>query len=401
MLGTISHPSSWLFGLLIQPLLIAGLMNHGVIEEHNLPAGLAADESAIATWSLETGSSGGFARFQIQFPAGIVAESIENAGASFTFENGRSKFIWIETAPEQTINLKMRLTATKDFHGGVITQWFSYISDGTRKDVEFEPHPISVTIQTDIKASESKENAKLTITRSWLSEGPDVGRVTLSVSGHEAGQFLRIEETFGLQCSAEPLEDFGASLRDVFDQSILFVWQQAPSTAFEVQYRVMGNTEVCWASIVGQASTVMDGAVQEMQIAALKPSSQDPVLDDVADHEAQPSTTAKPTKIADPKRKSPLNPIRFKVQVLASHQLVNAAFFVKKYQFTRPVIIEEHDEWIKYITGSFNEYKSARDARVEIRESHDLPGPFVTAYSGNRRITVQEALLTTKQNWIP
>jgi hypothetical protein len=401
MLGTTFHPSSWLFGLLIQPLLIAGLMNHGVIEEHNLPAGLAADESAIATWSLETGSSGGFARFQIQFPAGIVAESIENAGASFTFENGRSKFIWIETAPEQTINLKMRLTATEDFHGGVITQWFSYISDGTRKDVEFEPHPISVTTKTDIKASESKENTKLTITRSWLSEGPDVGRVTLSVSGHEAGQFLRIEETFGLQCSAEPLEDFGASLRDVFDQSILFVWQQAPSTAFEVQYRVMGNTEVCWASIVGQASTVMDGAVQEMQIAALKLSSQDPVLDDVADHEAQPSTTAKPTKIADPKRKSPLNPIRFKVQVLASHQLVNAAFFVKKYQFTRPVIIEEHDEWIKYITGSFNEYKSARDARVEIRESHDLPGPFVTAYSGNRRITVQEALLTTKQNWIP
>jgi hypothetical protein len=376
-------------------------MNHGVIEEHNLPAGLAADESAIATWSLETGSSGGFARFQIQFPAGIIAESIENAGASFTFENGRSKFIWIETAPEQTINLKMRLTATEDFHGGVITQWFSYISDGTRKDVEFEPHPISVTTKTDIKASESKENTKLTITRSWLSEGPDVGRVTLSVSGHEAGQFLRIEETFGLQCSAEPLEDFGASLRDVFDQSILFVWQQAPSTAFEVQYRVMGNTEICWASIVGQASTVMDGAVQEMQIAALKLSSQDPVLDDVADHEAQPSTTAKPTKIADPKRKSPLNPIRFKVQVLASHQLVNAAFFVKKYQFTRPVIIEEHDEWIKYITGSFNEYKSARDARVEIRESHDLPGPFVTAYSGNRRITVQEALLTTKQNWIP
>jgi hypothetical protein len=401
MLVTIFHPSSWLFGLLIQPLLIAGLMNHGVIEEHNLPAGLAADESAIATWSLETGSSGGFARFQIQFPAGIVAESIENAGASFTFENGRSKFIWIETAPEQTINLKMRLTATKDFRGGVITQWFSYISDGTREDVEFEPHPISVTIQTDIKASESKENAKLTITRSWLSEGPDVGRVTLSVSGHEAGQFLRIEETFGLQCSAEPLEDFGASLRDVFDQSILFVWQQAPSTSFEVQYRVMGNTEVCWASIIGHASTVMDGTVQEMQIAALEPSSQDPVLDDVADHEPQPSTNAKPIKIADPKRKSPLNPIRFKVQVLASHQLVNATFFVKKYQFTSPLIIEEHDEWIKYITGSFDEYKSARDARVEIRESHDLPGPFVTAYNGNRRITVQEALLTTKQNWIP
>ena len=148
MLGAIFHPSSWLFGLLIQPLLIAGLLNHGVVEEHNLPAGLSAGESATATWSLETGSSGGFARFQIQLPPGILAESIDNAGASFTFENGRSKFIWIETAPNQTINLKMRLTATDDFHGGMITQWFSYISDGTRKDVEFEPHHISVKNQT-------------------------------------------------------------------------------------------------------------------------------------------------------------------------------------------------------------------------------------------------------------
>ena len=80
---------------------------------------------------------------------------------------------------------------------------------------------------------------------------------------------------------------------------------------------------------------------------------------------------------------------------------MNAAHFVRQYNFTRPLIIEEHEEWIKYITGSFGEYKSARDARVDIKESHDLPGPFVTAYSGNRRITVQEALLTTQQNWIP
>ena len=401
MLGAIFHPSSLLFGLLIQPLLIAGLLNHGVVEEHNLPAGLSAGESATATWSLETGSSGGFARFQIQLPPGILAESIDNAGASFTFENGRSKFIWIETAPNQTINLKMRLTATDDFHGGMITQWFSYISDGTRKDVEFEPHHISVKNQTTTGSNEPDENTKLVITRSWISEGPDVGRVTLSISGHEPGQFLRIEETFSPQCSAEPLEDSGASLRDIFDQSILYVWQQAPSTPFKVQYRIMGNTEVCWSSIVGHASSVVDGAVKETHIAALESSSQDLVSHDAADHEAPSPATSKPAETTEPKISNAPDIIRFKVQVLASHQRVNAAHFVRQYNFTRPLIIEEHEEWIKYITGSFGEYKSARDARVDIKESHDLPGPFVTAYSGNRRITVQEALLTTQQNWIP
>ena len=402
MLGTPFLSSSWLFCLLMQPLVLSGLINHGVVEEHNLPAELAIGERAMATWSLETGSSGGFARFQVQFPPGIIAESLENAGASFTFENGRSKFIWIETAPDQTINLKMKLTATKDFHGGIITQWFSYISDGTRQDVEFEPHHVSVKNQSEPQANEPEVNTEFSIARTWFSEGPNLGRVTLSISGHEPGQFLKIEETIGPQCSAEPLEDSGASLRDVYDQSILYVWQQAPSSAFEVQYRVRGKSEDCWASIVGQASTVIDGAVQEIQIAALETPSENPDPENPGSDElVQLPRSPLPSKTTDSNGTSTGAPIRFKVQVLASHQRVNATFFAQQYQFTRPLVIEEHEEWIKYITGSFDAYKSARDARVEIRESHDLPGPFVTAYSGNRRITVQEALLISKQNWIP
>ena len=66
MLGTAFPPYTWLIGLLIQPLLIAGVINHGIVEEHDLPAELLTGETATATWSLETGSSGGFARFQVQ-----------------------------------------------------------------------------------------------------------------------------------------------------------------------------------------------------------------------------------------------------------------------------------------------------------------------------------------------
>jgi hypothetical protein len=38
---------------------------------------------------------------------------------------------------------------------------------------------------------------------------------------------------------------------------------------------------------------------------------------------------------------------------------------------------------------------------VRIAQAHQFPGPFVTAYLRNERITVQEALLLSKQNWIP
>jgi hypothetical protein len=48
----------------------------------------------------------------------------------------------------------------------------------------------------------------------------------------------------------------------------------------------------------------------------------------------------------------------------------------------------------------YTQYKDARDARVKITtESSKLPGPFVTAYNDGERITVQEALLISKQLW--
>ena len=61
--------------------------------------------------------------------------------------------------------------------------------------------------------------------------------------------------------------------------------------------------------------------------------------------------------------------------------------------------IENHEGWVKYTTGEFNEYKTARNKR-EALFKHKFPGPFVTAYNNGERITVQEALMTSKQDWV-
>lgn len=405
MLGTVFHPYFWLASLLIRPMIIAGILNHGIVEEHDLPAQMHVGQTALATWSLETGSSGGFARFQAQFPKGVVAESLEDSGASFSFENGRGKFIWVDTSPGETIFLKMRLTATSEFHGGTITQWFSYISDGTRKDIEFEPHHVSLEIlEGDVNSPSASPN-DFSIIRSWQADGPDVGKMTLSISGHEPGQFLKIEDVLLGQCKAEPLEDGEASLRDVFDQSILFVWQQSPEAPFEVSYRVMGDAEACSSTIRGKASTVIQGTVVELSIDALELTLDAVAPSDRMEVDLQPkkgSNQSQQDASANLQSPEPSHEeIRFKVQILASHQRVPASHFVQRYQFNKALMIVEHEEWIKYMTGSFTRYEAARDERVQIRANHDLPGPFVTAYSGESRITVQEALLTTQQNWIP
>ena len=73
---------------------------------------------------------------------------------------------------------------------------------------------------------------------------------------------------------------------------------------------------------------------------------------------------------------------------------------MKTYSFDEDYNIENHNGWIKYTTGKYTQYKDARDARVRITNaSSKLPGPFVTAYNDGERITVQEALLVSKQLW--
>ena len=92
--------------------------------------------------------------------------------------------------------------------------------------------------------------------------------------------------------------------------------------------------------------------------------------------------------------------ISYKVQILAAHRIVDKSYLKKKFSFEEEYNIEHHNGWVKYTTGNFTQYKDARDARVKItNDSSKLPGPFVTAYNDGERITVQEAILISKQLW--
>lgn len=94
------------------------------------------------------------------------------------------------------------------------------------------------------------------------------------------------------------------------------------------------------------------------------------------------------------------NGVSYKVQILAAHRVVNKTYFKQRHGFSEDFNIENHDGWVKYTTGKFGEYKRARDERERLKSDYNtLPGPFVTAYNNGDRITVQEALLISKQQW--
>ncbi len=94
---------------------------------------------------------------------------------------------------------------------------------------------------------------------------------------------------------------------------------------------------------------------------------------------------------------SPETGVSYKVQVGAGHQTIPSNWFAMKFNLTEDISTETHEGWIKYVVGSYAEYKAARDKRNTVRNK--VKRAFVTAYNSGKRITVQEALMISNQKW--
>jgi len=94
---------------------------------------------------------------------------------------------------------------------------------------------------------------------------------------------------------------------------------------------------------------------------------------------------------------NPENGVTYKVQVGAGHKTVASNYFAAKFNLQDNVSTINHEGWIKYLVGSFGEYKLARDKRNKVR--NNVKTAFVTAYNSGQRITVQEALMISNQKW--
>jgi hypothetical protein len=105
--------------------------------------------------------------------------------------------------------------------------------------------------------------------------------------------------------------------------------------------------------------------------------------------------TAQITSVPAPEAK-----VQYRVQIAAAKREVGQPYFIERHGMQETVTIDFHSTWYKYMIGSFGVYKEARDRRNEIwADDNKIDDAFVTAYNAGERISVQEALMTTKQKW--
>lgn len=96
----------------------------------------------------------------------------------------------------------------------------------------------------------------------------------------------------------------------------------------------------------------------------------------------------------------PETAVSYKVQIAAAKKEVTQQYFIDRHNITEAVAIEYHENWYKYTIGGYNVYKAARDKRNDIWAANNkINDAFVTAYNAGERISVQEALMISKQKW--
>ncbi len=117
-----------------------------------------------------------------------------------------------------------------------------------------------------------------------------------------------------------------------------------------------------------------------------------------AENSKSASPLGNPTEITS--IPTPQTGVNFRVQICATQKPVELSYFKENFHLSDEIYAEMHQGWHKFTMNNVSSYKLARDKREELRQNEMIKGPFVAAYNGGSRITVQEALMIANQKWV-
>ena len=445
-------------------------LSDGIEIETNLPDELVMDSTYIVDVVITKGELFGFAKYQQNFPEGFDAKPVETAEASFTFADGKMKFIWMALPEESEVRITYALTPYEGAPElGVVEGKFSYIADNERKSYDIPNRDIRVI--TDEEET-PKVPALAEVSRTITDEGNNTYRVDLAINKQGIYGFSKLEEYLPAGATAEVVEGQKSVFSQVDDKA-KFVWMSIPEdevlrisysvkgaeditselSAMEGNFAFLDENETKTVAVMGQgveeAATIAqteevtepeqpaEEAAGEEIAETVEPTEEpepeqmatpdepveeelpveetveepveEPVQEEVIEEEPIQEVPAEEVAQVEETRPDPApvtdipdpeTGIIYKVQIVAGHKVVAEDYLRKTYKFQEPYVIDNHEGWVKYITGQFDVYRQARDKREAlVAAQHEFPGPFVTAYNAGERITVQEALMITNQKW--
>ncbi len=425
----------------------------------SMPGKAVAGEKIPVTVTIHKGDYTDFARFRQLLPGGFDVHPVETSNSDFTLKNGELNFIWLKLPQDPVVTLKYELLPDARLRGVYeITGVFSYIRDQEREEMELPV--LSLELLPPGGGEETSGTATTGFDRSALPPGPAAFRgvpvrdpagdgwiIRLIVYRDTLQRLGRLEEVVPAGYLPENIQGHGA-IFSYRNGVVKYIWMKFPAdSVFEVSYKLVpleGTPASVAPQITGTFSYMHDDESKRQEVRPLgvevppAPSRatlyaliarSHPVtpVPSVPETAAASTTTQvpspKPATVEEP-RPSPPKPaehtsenkpgqpteivekapegregIYFRVQILATTRPVEAEKYFREHNVPGKIYKEYDGGLYKYTTGRFTAYRDARAFIERLRATTDIKNAFVTAYDGDRRITVREALDRTGQKW--
>ena len=407
-------------------------------------------------------SGPGRLRLDLSQAEGITVKESMSDGSSFTFKDNEVLFIWYDLPSDKSIVISYTITAKENSNGiKKIAGDFSFINDNERKQLEVPA--LIFKVNSELVANENiKENNSSTNSVRSIEKLENEYIVTVKTTINNHKGFARIKEELPKNFNAEEIETAGSIFKNT-DGYAKFIWTNLSDSINEiiVKYKISNNkgldTNFTISGVFSSEKLISEGYNSGIKIPETKYTpfkeinentetdtidaeitvqediKQDALLELATNNELNSEedlVTSKETEIEKKKEKKKKkekvvkkedevvelkknevakniistkkvnNNVDYKVQILAGHRIISEKQVSNQFNYNGEYALETHDGWIKYTVGSNSRYSGARDSRNELK-IYNFPGPFVTAYNYGERISVQEALILTSQNWVP
>jgi len=288
----------------------------------------------------------------------------------------------------------------------------------------------SLTSQLIDKSSEpaNQEPSSVTAKRNMPSVATGSFNVEIVVNKGNTNGFAKLTENLPEGFTATLIDAQGASFTFA-DSKVKFVWVSMPTQPeFKISYKVSVAAGVSGIKVIdGVFSYIENDDTKKYVIAAssvnIGGGATEPVVTNntttnvssnnnaTNNTTTSNNTTASNTNTSSQSTNSnsnnnmsattipaPQGNVNYRVQIAALQNPVSTDRLAARFNINQKINTETAGGFTKYTIGSHNEYKKARDAREQVK-AQGVSDAFVTAYNSGKRITVQEALMITSQQW--
>ena len=327
-----------------------------------------ADNEYLVKLTVNNNKIVGFGKILEILPDNCSTNRENDGGAVITQDANSIKFVWFEVPIAPSFEVSYRVMCISDGTVPVIRGQVSFTENGNPFTVDV----VQISAPADLSASNTAVAGNTAVD---TTAGNSTNTNTVAAAG--------IDTTSG---SAVNSGNIAANTGDQTGEN------NSGNTGSSNSNQQEGNNNSVSSQTTNVAQNTHDGQSQNDANATKSDSN--------IGTSSSLTAESNSSKVAVKSMPSAEKGVSYKVQILAAHRVVDKSYLKKTFSFEEDYNIEHHNGWVKYTTGSYAQYKDARDARVKITsESNKLPGPFVTAYNDGERITVQEALLISKQLW--